>query len=613
VVPPAIEAAVTRALAKSPADRHASVAAFAAALEREPRRLLSRRMAALVGGVAAFTAVLLVAFLLRPRAASGPMVSRQFTFTGRASEPALSPDGKSVAYVSANQSLTVQRLDGGDPVVLVPPSRWVFHPRWTGDGSAILFCMMPDSSRLAATWMVPSVGGSAHEVLPDIDAFDAGPDSLSAIWSQRETPRIEVVDLRSHEVRQAIRIADSLGVIFDLDWSPDRRWVAFEAEGVWITSMVGGPPRQLAKSGRQPRWSTSGDAVYFLDGPRGTTDLKKVRVDPRTGESRGAPSRMLSLPTADGFSVGPSGILIQTQVALSSQALAIRYSGGLPHRIDETRVLTEGTGRVNSLSISDDGEQVAVSRGQGGENSLGVMPFRGGPTRAVAVSPARELMPSWSPDGKRLSFVRSDSAATRLMVIDYPDGTPQRLGAASPSVEVMVAAFWSVDGKWLSYQAADRKRIGLIHIGHQQESFLKIPDSLGNGYIGGGLVSPDGNQIVVSTIHRWNDWGELWLATADGRSWQRLREPFGESYPLRWTEDGWLYVINCRASFTDGGQCRMQLWRLPMPEGKPEFVAPIPEGCATFSLSSDARRAACDYNTRQSDLVLATGFDPDEK
>ena len=114
-----------------------------------------------------------------------------------------------------------------------------------------------------------------------------------------------VMDLRSHEVRQAIRIADSLGVIFDLDWSPDRRWVAFEAEGVWITSMVGGPPRQLAKSGRQPRWSTSGDAVYFLDGPRGTTDLKKVRVDPRTGESRGAPSRMLSLPTADGFSVGP--------------------------------------------------------------------------------------------------------------------------------------------------------------------------------------------------------------------------------------------------------------------------------------------------------------------
>src|SRR3954464_15151322 len=45
-VPPAVEQAVTRALARSPADRFPTVAAFTAALERgEPRRRLSRRMA----------------------------------------------------------------------------------------------------------------------------------------------------------------------------------------------------------------------------------------------------------------------------------------------------------------------------------------------------------------------------------------------------------------------------------------------------------------------------------------------------------------------------------------------------------------------------------------
>src|SRR4029078_9486763 len=97
--------------------------------------------------------------------------------TGHDNEPALRPDGRSLADVSANQSLTVQRLDGGEPVVLVPPSRWLFHPRWTGDGTAVVFWMMTEWSRLAATWMVPSVGGSAREVLPDISAFDAGPDS----------------------------------------------------------------------------------------------------------------------------------------------------------------------------------------------------------------------------------------------------------------------------------------------------------------------------------------------------------------------------------------------------------------------------------------------------
>jgi serine/threonine protein kinase len=630
-VPAAVEAAVTRALAKAPADRFGTVAEFAAALTRSsshrPTRFATRRMTALIGGLTVLGLLATLGVLLKARPA--PVVSqRQLTFTGKATEPVLSPDGQSVAYVSITKSLVVQRLDGGDPVVLVPPSRWLFHPRWTGDGTAIVFCMMPDSSRLAATWMVPSVGGSAHEVLPDIDAFDAGPDSVSAIWSQRETHRIEVVELPTHRVRQAIRIADSVGVIDDLAWSPDRRRVLFQAKGIWMATLGGDPPpHRLARSGWQPRWSVSGDAVYFLDGPRGTTDLKRVRVDPRTGEVRGAPDRVLSLPTADRFSLGRGGLMVHTQVALSSQALAIRYGSGLPRRIEETRTLTEGTGWVNTLSISDDGDQVAVSRGRGGESSIDVVPFKGGPARIVAGTPAEELGPSWSPDGKRLAFVRLDSAGSRLMVAELPDGAAQRLGSANPFWSSLtrtadqgllpplgfVSVFWSANGKWLTYSAADLRRIGVIDLDRQAESFLLIPDSLGSGYIGVALVSPDGGQVVVSTLHRWNDWGELWLTSRDGRTWRRLQEPFGESYPLRWTDNGWLYVLNSHAFFTDGGPPRLELWRLPMLKGRPEFVAPVPEGCISFSLSRDGRRAACDYNTRQSDLVVATSFDPELK
>jgi hypothetical protein len=318
-------------------------------------------------------------------------------------------------------------------------------------------------------------------------------------------------------------------------------------------------------------------------------------------------------------------LLVHTQIALSSQVLAIHYSGDLPRRIEETRTLTEGTGWVNSVSITDDGQQVALSRGRGGESSLEVVPFEGGAARVVAGTPAEELGPSWSPDGKRLAFVRSDSGGSRLMVVNYPGGTAQRLGSATLVLSLLtktadqgllpflgfVSASWSNDGRWLSYPAGDLRRIGLINLERQAESFVHIPDSLGNGYVGGGLVSPNGRQLVISTLHKWNDWGELRLADADGRSWRRLREPFGESYPMRWTEEGWLYVLNNRAYFSDGGQPRMQLWRLPMAGGKPEFVAPVPEGCASFSLSRDGRRAACDYNTRQSDLFVATGFDSD--
>jgi Tol biopolymer transport system component len=583
-VPAGVEAAVTRGLAKSPADRFSSVGAFAAVLERpQARRGLGPRTVAISTGIAVLIAVALMAPMFRPHRPAGPAVSRQFTFTGRATEPVLSPDGKWVAYVADSKSLLVQRLDGGEPVMLVPASRWLFHPRWTGDGTALLFCWMPDSSRLAATWMVPSVGGSPHEVLPDIDAFDAGPDSTTALWSQREKHRIEVVDLRTHEARQVLRIADSLDIIDDVSWSPDRRWVVLQAKGgIWLASLAVGALRQLAPVGWQPRWSPSGDAIYFLSGPRGTTALMRVAVDPRTSEVRGAASPVVSLPTADRFSIGPAGVMTHTQVASSSQALAIQYSSSLPRRIEETRALTEGTGLVNTVSITDDGERVAVSRRRGGKSSLEVVSFGGGAARILRDTPSEELGPSWSPDGTRLAFVRLDSAGGRLLVANYPEGNVQRLGSTIPDWQSLtrtadegllpmlgsfVSAFWSGNGQWLSYPAADLRRIGVVRLGDQTESFVPIPDSLGAAYIGVGLLSPDGDQMTVSTVHRWNDWGELWLASRDGRSWRRLEGPFGESYPLRWTEDGHLYILNCRAYSRMEGSAACSCGGYPCPGG----------------------------------------------
>jgi hypothetical protein len=200
------------------------------------------------------------------------------------------------------------------------------------------------------------------------------------------------------------------------------------------------------------------------------------------------------------------------------------------------------------------------------------------------------------------------------MVADYPDGTPRRISSTAPIQGGWISAmFWSANGRWLSYRASDFRRIGLVDVDRQQEAFVVIPDSLGSGYGGGGIVSPDGSQLVVSTIHRWNDWGQLWLVARDGRVLRRLPEPYGESMPVRWSDDGWLYAINTRAEFTDGGQFRGQLWRMRMPDGQPEIFAPMPEGCGPVVLSRDGLRGACGFNTRQSDLVTVTGFDPEDR
>ena len=114
--------------------------------------------------------------------------------------------------------------------------------------------------------MIRSTGGSPREVLPDMSPFDAGPDSLTAVWAQRNPWRLEIVELSPFRVRTSIPVPDSLGEILEVAWSPDRRWLAFAADGIRIVSAAGGEIRLIAKSGENIRWVSSGDALYFHSG-----------------------------------------------------------------------------------------------------------------------------------------------------------------------------------------------------------------------------------------------------------------------------------------------------------------------------------------------------------
>src|SRR5438876_411506 len=143
-VPPHVEGAVTRALAKSPADRFATLAAFAAALIRptsemespRPRRLRRRHPAVTIAGVLSLAAIVVLVGLKLPRRQSAAVMpsQRQVTFSARANEPALSPDGRTLAYVSDGRVLVLEPLGGGESVILLRSHAWIAGPRWSPDG-----------------------------------------------------------------------------------------------------------------------------------------------------------------------------------------------------------------------------------------------------------------------------------------------------------------------------------------------------------------------------------------------------------------------------------------------------------------------------------------------
>ena len=115
-VPESVERATEKALSKAAADRFATAGAFARALDAPAgptpvlpaRRWSARRMVAAFGFAAVVAVVALIALLARKKTGVGKDFRvtltdrRQVTFTGHVALPAISSDGKTLAYRTSN-------------------------------------------------------------------------------------------------------------------------------------------------------------------------------------------------------------------------------------------------------------------------------------------------------------------------------------------------------------------------------------------------------------------------------------------------------------------------------------------------------------------------------
>ncbi|MEQ1642148.1 MAG: winged helix-turn-helix domain-containing protein [Pyrinomonadaceae bacterium] len=193
---------------------------------------------------------------------------RQITFgMGNNRQPAVSPDGRNIVYVSkagGRQDLWIVDADGGEPRQVTNSEYNPFNPNFSADGQTIYFDSLQDG--VESIMSVPSSGGNPSQIVRGkIWLWAISPDGKQLAYATERTGKaiVCVLSLDGSRSEHELEInADTF-----LSWSPDGKFVEFntqsdESKNIWRKPLAGGKafPVTTFKNGRIHRFAWSKDA-----------------------------------------------------------------------------------------------------------------------------------------------------------------------------------------------------------------------------------------------------------------------------------------------------------------------------------------------------------------
>ncbi len=518
-----------------------------------------------------------------------------------------SPDGRYLAYSSdrgGEFQIWVVQVSGGDPVQVTRGQGPNWEPDWSPDGKYIAFRAEAGKGGI---FVVPALGGAGMErKIADFGFLPRwSPDSSQILFESTRTvyfPRFFVVDLDGGALRevQPPQIEPGFDSV-SAAWHPDGKrisiWTTDDTNmklTFWNVPVTGGPglkteatpemTRQLGEQWRGGRikrwladykfaWMPSGRAIYLEHTSRDTRTIWRMTVDPRTLRARSL-ERMTSGPGVDAnFALSRDG----TRMAFTEQNHQVRtwlFPFDASHgRITGMGVPVTSPGLESWLpNLSPDGSKLVFMGDRAGTLGLWEESLPGGNERPVIVDKFARGGAVWSPDGKRLAYLRGTSSVNEQFVIWSSDSRTEE--AITPDTAVAHSCWvydWAKDGKWLlvTAPATDTPAVcsrNLFERASNVGSLVQIPTSpapvgmtqkriLASNPrydIFQGHFSPDSRWVAFegvrdpggvreSVIFTIPAGGGKWVALTDGKEW--ADKP-------RWSPDGkTLFYISGKGGF----------------------------------------------------------------
>jgi serine/threonine protein kinase len=606
---------IDRCLQKKPEDRYADGRELVTHLRaipdpagNAPQGRLGRRTWLIVP-------LLLVAAILSYRLVPKPAPRRQpshkqLTFTGHATRPALSSDGRFLAYIDASHNpgrVVVQELAGAGGITVFEAQEF-FDLRWSPDGSELI----ATSADPSGTYLIPRLGGTARRISDAFSHAAWAPDGKSLALSNQNPDTVFLVR-RTGEAMRELKLHGKYEFVLGLEWSPTGSHILLSTSSgrgkaaLWLLNVADGQETKLMEvSAREfgipphARWSRSGDALYYFLVNGRTTELWKDRLS-KAGVLDGRPELLVT-----GLEAGATFTMAgDTQVAYTREArrstlwLASRKSHGTD--VEAVR-LTTGTQTDLNPSVSPDGRELAFVRIAGPESNLFVMPLTGGAPRQLTFQQASHSGPAWSADGQEIAFVSPAGGSARVWVVPSSGGHPRVFERTEPSSASNTHTVAWAPGRQIVYQWAGHHNLGALDPASQKvTSLLSAPQEEG-GWVFGPRYSPDAATLAVF----WNrDRRGVWLIDVKSGQDSLLLEGY-RLIPLGWSASG-TEVFALDAGHELAGN-RVDLVALSRGERRSFMTLPF-LASADSVMTADGRLIAV-VEEQTSDVWLMEDFDP---
>jgi Tol biopolymer transport system component len=560
--------------------------------EEMPGRRSSPRRWWLAAAVACAAVSFVVGWrLLGPQTQPPPWrLTRLTSGPGLSGFPALSPDGKLVAYSSdrgldGGRDLYIKQVAGGPPIRLTFDGAGNTTPDFSPDGSKIVFRSNRDGGGI---YEIPAFGGQVRLLVRDGLNPEFSPDGTQvAYWVGSETVAAAVPGSGSVWVvpeagGQPRRVGMNLTTARYPIWSPDGKHLLFKgytsakaldrsAIDWWLASANGGDAvrtgahEALAGAGLPARtfartpvpdvpipgcWSAAGNRVIFSIASGDTQNLWEIGLSPRTGRVSGPPRRLTAGAANEVHpSCASGGALAFTNLETRRDIWFLPFDLDRGASQGALERITQGPAWRENPSFSNDGRYLAFVSDQSGPFTIWSRDLATGKESVVAGSSFTQRFPLSNASGSRVAFSVYEKDK-RVVYVSPRGGEPEKLCEGC-----LRATDWSADEKTLLVQGGNPFQINALHVSsHEQVPLLKHPSY----HLLYGRYSPDDRWVSFTARVQANR-GRIAVAPLDGprpipeSAWIKIAEAGLDDW-ADWSPDGkTLYYTSGR----DGYSC---LW-----------------------------------------------------